>query len=385
MSGICGIVHFDGAPADPLILERMAGEISHFGPDGTNFWTEGPAGVAHLAFHTTPESEREEQPLRDRSGRFVLAADARVDNRDELIRVLEAGTLSGDTSPTDADLILAAWERWGEECTKHIVGDFAFVIWDRKERRLFCARDPIGIRPFFYCRRGATFTFGTSAQAVIAGLDACPPLNDLMVVDFLCLRFERWKEETFLSGCVPAAGFPLPERRRWREPGSAGTGRSVPRAPMPCSSDGEYVELFRELFTRAVRRRMRSSTPVGVLLSGGLDSSSIACIADRLRESGEGAAGRSPLHFYSAIFSDFPRADERRYLQAVLDRCPGVPSTRIEGEGIEDMLSFISDRGLPSSDPDIYPLGGMFVFPPRGGPARRPAGRSSPVREATSC
>ncbi len=145
MSAICGIVHFDGAPVDAAALRAMTGAAPHRGPDGVRYWMGDAAGLAHLAFHVTPESVRETQPLISTDGRYVLVADARIDNRDELLAALR-GEPDLPPAPTDADLILAAFRRWGEACPERLLGDFVFAVWDTANRRLFLARDALGGR-----------------------------------------------------------------------------------------------------------------------------------------------------------------------------------------------------------------------------------------------
>ena len=134
MSGLCGVVHFDGAPVDPQILSHMATAASHRGPDGTRFWTDDAVGFAHLVHHVTPESCCEQQPLVSEDGRFALNADARIDNREELSRTLKAKGYLTEPNPTDADLILAAYRCWDTDCPSHLIGDFAFAIWGPDHR-----------------------------------------------------------------------------------------------------------------------------------------------------------------------------------------------------------------------------------------------------------
>ncbi|MBM3131087.1 MAG: hypothetical protein FJ009_20985 [Chloroflexi bacterium] len=196
MSGICGIINFDGAPVDPELLRRMTEAVKKRGPDGIHYWISGNVGLAHLALNTTPESLREHQPLLSPDGALCLTADARVDNRTELIGTLTAKGFLRDASPTDADLILAAYQCWGEECPKHIIGDFAFAIWDARERKLFCARDPIGVRLLQYCQRGKTFFFGSRVASILAGLGTLPPINRPFLQDMLAGQLDRWIDET---------------------------------------------------------------------------------------------------------------------------------------------------------------------------------------------
>lgn len=351
MSGIAGIYHLDGAPVDPAALRRMAEAAAFRGPDGINFWIEGNIGLAHLALHTTPEALRERQPLLSRDGRLCLAADARVDNRAELIRALTSrGARLED--PTDADLILAAYEVWGTDCPKEIVGDFAFAVWDGRERRLFCARDPIGIRPLFYCRRGQTLFFASTIESIVAGLGERPPWNEPLLVDYLCWWFDRWVDETIFEGIrrLPAAhgleARPEGERlaRYWTLGLQPGPGYKT---------DAEYLEHFRDLFAEAVRCRLRSNAPVGISVSGGLDSSSIACMAHHLLEQGE---PQPPVRLYSCVFTDSSPADEHRYLQAVLEKCPLFPATCIPGEELWGFQEEVREGAAHLDEPDIYPI-----------------------------
>src|SRR5262245_5040761 len=149
MSAIVGIYHLDGRPVARTDLERMVTILAHRGPDGAGMWYEGAIGLGHRMLWTTPESLGEKPPLVSRSGDFVLSADARIDNRDELIGSLDF-VAYGPREVTDSELILAAHEKWGEHCPKRLVGDFAFSIWDRPRQKLFCARDPVGVKPFYY-------------------------------------------------------------------------------------------------------------------------------------------------------------------------------------------------------------------------------------------
>src|SRR5215208_660198 len=121
MSGICGVVNLDGSPVEPEALRKMAEAASYRGPDGIRYWRKGAAGLANLALNITPESLHEQQPLVDQRGELVLTADARVDNRDELIRTLMSKGCLHHKTATDAEVILAAYQCWGEECPSHII------------------------------------------------------------------------------------------------------------------------------------------------------------------------------------------------------------------------------------------------------------------------
>jgi len=185
MSGIVGIINLDGAPVDRDLLTRMTGFMSYRGPDSQEIWIGDNVGFGHTMLRTTFEAETETQPL-TLDGRVWLAADARIDGRHELIAGLEAtlrrrlrmdgsGNGSGPArQPNDAELILLAYEAWGEDCVKHLIGDFAFAIWDERLQRLFCARDHFGVKPFYYFHGGDRFAFASEVKALlqVPGIEA---------------------------------------------------------------------------------------------------------------------------------------------------------------------------------------------------------------------
>ncbi|NND58418.1 MAG: asparagine synthetase B, partial [Xanthomonadales bacterium] len=146
MSGIFGIIRRDGGTVSSEELERLGVAMAHRGPDGKDFWLEGYAGLGQLMLRSTPESADEKLPWQDTESGLVITADARIDNREELL-----GKLSGLNSLLpDSQLILEAFKLWGEACVDHLLGDYAFAIWDLRNRRLFCVRDRMGGGSFCY-------------------------------------------------------------------------------------------------------------------------------------------------------------------------------------------------------------------------------------------
>ncbi len=143
MSGIAGIFHSDGQSAACGMTERIA----HRGPDDLGVWREQNVCLRHQMLHTTPESLNEKLPLV--KGKLAITADARIDNREELIFALN---LAGHPKVgiSDSELILEAYGRWGESCPERLLGDFSFAIWDGRRGMLFCARDHMGVKPFYY-------------------------------------------------------------------------------------------------------------------------------------------------------------------------------------------------------------------------------------------
>src|SRR5262245_29134637 len=144
----------------------MVGALAHWVPDCTGTWCNHAVGFGHLALWTTPEAAAEPCPfVQPRSG-IVVVADARIDNRDDLIAALGLAQTADHVG--DHELIARAYEKWGEECVAQLVGDFAFALWDPRRRRLLCARDPMGIRPLYYFADERRFVFGTEIKAILS-------------------------------------------------------------------------------------------------------------------------------------------------------------------------------------------------------------------------
>ncbi|HSP56152.1 MAG TPA: asparagine synthetase B, partial [Dehalococcoidia bacterium] len=167
MSGITGIFRRDGRPVESAEIARMGEVMAHRGPDGSGTWSEGPAALGHLMLHSTRESLHEELPLPRPGGELVITADARIDNRDELIAALDLNGTARD-GMADSELILLAYERWGEGCAERLVGDFAFAIWDGRRQMMFCARDHFGMKPFYYHLSPTLFALGSEIKALLA-------------------------------------------------------------------------------------------------------------------------------------------------------------------------------------------------------------------------
>jgi hypothetical protein len=143
MSGLAGIYQLDGRPVPPSLLERMVQRIAHRGPDASYCWIQRSIGMGHAMLHTTPESLEEQQPWQDETGTLCLTLDGRIDNREELTGALETAGFHFRNN-TDAELMLRAYQCWGEECPEHVIGDFALTVWDGPRRQVFCARDGSG-------------------------------------------------------------------------------------------------------------------------------------------------------------------------------------------------------------------------------------------------
>jgi asparagine synthase (glutamine-hydrolysing) len=303
MSAIAGIVYFNGAPIEPGLIESLTDAMSARGPDGQSHWVRESVALGHCMLRATPESLEEHQPLTgpDDVAKHVLVWDGRLDNREELSRALSAdGAALRDNS--DAELALQSYIVWGEECPRHLLGDFTFAVWDPAQRCLFCARDHMGARPFYYARNERFFAFASEqeALAVLPGVSSRP--NEERMAYFLFQSFvsfehsRSWLEDVWI---LPAASWmtialngEVQSKSYWQlEPGEE----------LAFASDEACREAFLGVFGEAVRCRVRSSGHVAAMMSGGLDSAGIAAMVKRLVP---GMPGKE-FHTYSAI-SDHP-------------------------------------------------------------------------------
>ena len=314
MSGIAVIWNRDGRPVDPEVLTRMLRLLAHRGRDGAHHWVRGPVAFGHVALDTTAENPAELQPLSDDSSGTCITFDGRIDNREELVSLLETeASSSGEV--TDARLVLSSYRKWGDQCVAHLLGDFAFAIWDAPKRRLFCARDPLGVRPLFHASLGDTFICGSEIRSLFA-LPGLSKQADLAILAGRLMRKCVEFDDTLYKGVfrVPLAHSLTVSREATR---LQRYWDIDPERQIHHRSDDEYAEHFRELLFDAVRCRLRATAPVAGMLSGGLDSSGIVCAAESIRAAGGITDPR--FETFSMVFDRFTSGDER-FIDAVLNR-----------------------------------------------------------------
>ncbi len=349
MSGIVGIYFLDGRPVDQGDLDRLVAILAHQGPDGAGRWHQGPVGLGHRMLWTTPESLQETLPLINKSGELVITADARIDNREELLSLLDFRSLPGEIS--DSRLILAAYEKWGKSCVRKLIGDFAFAIWDRRRQSLFCARDHIGVRLFYYHSSPRAFVFASEIKAILSLPEVPRRLNELQVPEYLGGSFDN-KVSTFYREILRLPPGHCLMVSPGKKPSLESYWELDPLGELRLGSDEKYAEGFREVFTEAVRCRLRSAFPVGAELSGGMDSSAVVCVARELLNS----SGKSILNTFSWIFDQVPKSDERFYIQAVVNQ-GGLEPHFIRPEfisplaGIEEIFRYADE---PLAIPNLY-------------------------------
>jgi asparagine synthase (glutamine-hydrolysing) len=315
VSGIVGMYERGGAPVDRALLQALAHFLSYCGPDARDTWSHGPVGLGHTLLRTTRASQYERQPA-SLGGRLWIAADARIDCRDELQGKLierEGGKLSGPAA-TDSDFILRSYAAWGTDCVQHLRGDFAFAIWDAQRKHLFCARDHFGVKPFYYSELGELFLFSNVLDCLRQHPEMSADLNDAAIGDFLLFGLNCDVATTSFrdirrlapAHCMTVSSDGLRVRRYWSAPTD---GRiRYQRAE-------DYVEHFQILLQAAVADRM-SADRTGILLSGGLDSGTVAATA---RELSTRPGGTNDLRAYTVVYDSLFHDEEGSYAQETAD------------------------------------------------------------------
>jgi asparagine synthase (glutamine-hydrolysing) len=281
------------------------------GPDAQQTKCLGAVGLGNTLLRTTKESAQEQQPA-SLDGKVWITLDARIDARGELIAKLRAKGREVSVERPDPELILHAYHVWGSACVEHLLGDFAFAIWDEPGQKLFCARDHFGVRCFYYSRVGNSVVFSNTLDCLRIHPAVSDKLNDLAIADFLLFDFSMEPAATAYSDVTrlePAHTLEVNSgkismRRYWTLP--------VPELiqttrPMEC------VERFKELMDTAVADRVRCG-PAGVLMSGGLDSSIVAASASGVLSRG---GLTESLRAYTQIFHSLVPHNERSFAEMV--------------------------------------------------------------------
>lgn len=316
MSGIFGILQRDGSPAKAMDLNRMGEAMAGWAVDGTDTWIKGPCGLGHSLTIDTPESEFERQPSYDAATGVAMTVEARLDNREELLELLEIGP-GRKSTVSDGELIMRGYTRWGRESPKQFEGDWSFAAWHERERRLFMARDVYGMTTVSYYQDAHRFVFASAKKALLAVPDVPRRLNEKRLGQTL-IRVHGDLTQTGHLGILRMPGahwfdvtFEEFRQRRYF--------RLEDVVRLNVKSPTEAAEGMTEVLTRAVKTRLRAKSDPAISLSGGLDSGSVAVLAaPMLRESGK----KLIAYTCGPAFPTVERGDERA-LAAATARAAG--------------------------------------------------------------
>ncbi len=357
MCGIAGLL-YQGIPKEAAMsaVRRMIGLQRHRGPDGEGFYDTTGVSLGHCRLAIIDLTDAGHQPMSDSAARYWITYNGEIYNYRELAEELRSHGYQFH-GQSDTEVLLTAYCHWGKDCLQHLRGMFAFAIWDQKERSLFAARDRLGIKPFHYWVDGnRQFAFASELKALLEFLPQ-RTANTTLARQFLAWNLlDHEPNETMVSGIMRLSpGHALTWRqgegpRIWRywELHVSDELQVIPE------QERSLIKEFRKLFEETVSLHLRSDVPVGTCLSGGLDSSTIACVVNlelqrrKLKES-------LSQHTFSACFED-SRLDERYYIKAVVD-ATGCQSHYVfpSGEGFaKDLEQWVWHQEEPVGGSGVY-------------------------------
>ncbi len=318
MCGIAGQLHRSGGTADRDLILRMSDLLRHRGPDGDGIHIDGAVGLAHRRLAIIDLSEEGRQPMENEDGTLWLVFNGEIYNYRELMEELISCGHKFRSS-ADTEVILHAYEEWGRGCLQRFNGMWAFALWDSRKKELFCARDRLGIKPFYYAQTGDSFLFASEIKA----LRACPDVgrhpDEEMVFAFLAWGLADHTDRTMFEGVfqlLPAhymivGEIGITEYAPYWEVAFNPALNSEP------GSDERLAGKFLGLLEDAVDLHLRSDVPVGTCLSGGLDSSTLTALINRALHRQVSGKEASRQNTFSACFED-KRFDESAYIDIVV-------------------------------------------------------------------
>jgi asparagine synthase (glutamine-hydrolysing) len=350
MSVQFGRWNLDGKPIDPDYLEAVNSALSPYGPDGNGSHACKDIAILYHAFHTTKESHKEVQPHTCASG-AVITWDGRLDNRGDLISEIR-DSLGVDS--TDLEIVAAAYKKFGSKCLGKLIGDWALSIWNPIEHSLLLAKDPIGTRHLYYTLEQTHIAWSTVLAPLVWFADTTLKISEEYVAGWLSMfpaaHLTPWR--TIYAVCPSSFVFLKPGKhvvtKYWD---------FTSNSKIRYGSDAEYEEHFRNVLENAVRRRLRADGPVLAELSGGRDSSSIVCVADKIMASGNAETPR--LDTISYFNDDEPNWNERPYFSKVEEKrgqtgwhinvCMHDPEEELSGRTAQESTRFFAPT--PGPDP----------------------------------
>jgi asparagine synthase (glutamine-hydrolysing) len=336
MSGIAGLIRFDDRSVTRRDLERAANALNQYGPDRVEIIAKDNCGLAHALMRMTPEDRFDRQPYQDGSG-SVITADLRLDNRDKLLAQTRMSPAEA-AEWSDSRLLLNTWQKLGDDVWPMLRGPFAVAIWDPRSRCVTLARDHLGLNVVTWHKGRGFVAFASMPNALFAFDDVPRELCEEKLADFLVLNHAEHATTMYRNVFrVPPAHIlhvkpdgSLTQRRYWSP---------ADIKPVRLRSDSAYADGLRDCLDRAVRRQMRSIHPIGSLLSGGLDSSSVSVLAARaLGEKNQRLAAFTgiPGRDFDGPVPDGCYADETPYVEAIRKKTGNIDVDYLHTDACDD-------------------------------------------------
>jgi asparagine synthase (glutamine-hydrolysing) len=345
MGCLLAILNTNDAPADGRLVRSLMDVPPFVGPDRAEIWTSGAIGLGAAARRTSQPDRARPVSRRDR---LWAVMDGRLDDRAALVRTLESRLDERLAGAPDIELVLAAYECWGADCAAHLLGDFSFCVWDAECRQLVCARDHFGVKPLYYARVGPTIVISNVLRSVRRhpGISVC--LDDLAVGDALLFGLAMDPSRTMFADVsrlppahvlVCSASGVSRVHRYWAV---------EPQEPRHYSDKRQPVEEFAAALRLAVADRIRSG-PIGIFMSGGLDSSSVAAVAAGVL----GPAAPEALRAFTGVYETVAADEERHYSSLVATTLNiGIDHLPLDGYTLFDRW----DKGELPPEPTTEPM-----------------------------
>ncbi len=341
MCGICGIIHFNNRPVQEEKIKTMMQKMKHRGPDDEGIFTKGNVGLGFVRLSIIDLSPGGHQPKFSNDGRLVIVFNGEIFNYIEIRDELRKKGYTFNTQ-SDTEVLLSAYQEWGEDCLDKFNGMWSFVIYDTISGDIFAARDRYGIKPFYYFQDAGHLVFASEIPSILSILENKPDREEQAIFDYLVFNRTDQTENTFFKGIKKLQhGHTLSVKngtvsiKRWYD--------LRDKLGLTFSGPDEY----RELLTDACSLRLRSDVPVGVCLSGGLDSSTIVSTILALNKD-------TNLNTFSAVYQKGQHGDESRYIDVYRKDLKNMYFTTPSAESLfEDYLPFIIAHAepIPSTSP----------------------------------
>jgi asparagine synthase (glutamine-hydrolysing) len=294
MCGICGILYHDASKhVGRSILANMNRQITHRGPDDDGFFAEGNVGLAMRRLSII-DLKTGHQPISNEDENLQIVFNGEIYNHAELRAVLESRNHRYRTR-SDTETIVHLYEEYGRDCVKYLRGMFAFAIWDRRRKTLFAARDRLGIKPFYYRSDGESFLFGSEIKAILAYPGLRPALHTGVLAEYLAFGYLAGPQTMFAGIEKLPPGYTLEVDPLGRLKIDKYWDLTVP-VDADVRPREYYVNAYREMLEACVSSHLMSDVPLGVFLSGGLDSSAVAALATKIR--------REPIETFSVGYQE---------------------------------------------------------------------------------
>lgn len=363
MCGIAGLIDFKKKPVDRKILLEMTRALAHRGPDDKGIFIDQNVGLAHRRLSIIDLSKAGHQPMFYDNKNLAIVYNGEIYNYLEIREELQKKGYKFK-SQTDTEVILASYKEWGPDCLQHFNGMWALAIYDRKKKLIFCARDRLGVKPFYYFFDKNKFIFASEIKAILKHPEISAKQNDHIIWDYLVCGLVDHSEETFFKGIKelrPGHYLVLRKekieiRKYWD---------LDPNKQTDQKNDRYYTEQFKELFLDSVRLRLRSDVPIGTCLSGGLDSSAIvSAVNEFLKQDGKIDQIGQWQKTFSSVYDKkkYLGCDEREFINEVI-RKTKVKSHLVfpdDKKLIQEIDKVIYHQDYPFGSTSIYAQWNVF-------------------------